>query len=449
MRLPRHRRHRIVPRPPAEKEHFAELAVDAVLRLKGSTNLDAIQVTAVLRVRCRAVRCAARQRELRGPHQRGRRLGLGTACTVCSYQAVGCGTRAAPACALVQPIQPHQQMQVGGSRCGARFARSLPRVALPCARALCLKCAWATPPFVPGWPQIIKKPGGTIKVGPSAQCPLWSLLRGSLDAGLTTRSECLPECWSRGLAGTGGCQNCSCTTHLPFAPDGLLAGLDPGRGLHPVTDGSQDPFLDLPPPCNPCNQLVQDSFLDEGFILDKRIGVGQPKRIEDAKILVANTGERKSKVFFLSGAVAFLGSPSASRTLRSWWPTRVSALSLCLCCLSSEQNVWCVEQSLPGGQHGWAQVHTKCWVGGWVGGQWDAWGSPGASKKPRSPWWPAWVGGLQQACCVSDWRWRLSGPQGRQTACGRAPPTACTPAGPLVSGERPGTACDPEQRAPF
>lgn len=29
---------------PAEKEHFAELAVDAVLRLKGSTNLDAIQI---------------------------------------------------------------------------------------------------------------------------------------------------------------------------------------------------------------------------------------------------------------------------------------------------------------------------------------------------------------------------------------------------------------------
>ena len=35
---------------------------------------------------------------------------------------------------------------------------------------------------------------------------------------------------------------------------------------------------------------MQDSFLDEGFILDKRIGVGQPKRIENAKILVANTG---------------------------------------------------------------------------------------------------------------------------------------------------------------
>ncbi|KAK9471192.1 chaperonin Cpn60/TCP-1 family [Dipodascopsis tothii] len=32
-----------------------------------------------------------------------------------------------------------------------------------------------------------------------------------------------------------------------------------------------------------------DSYLDEGFILDKRIGVNQPKRLENAKILLANT----------------------------------------------------------------------------------------------------------------------------------------------------------------
>jgi T-complex protein 1 subunit beta len=33
-----------------------------------------------------------------------------------------------------------------------------------------------------------------------------------------------------------------------------------------------------------------DSYLDEGFIFDKRIGINQPKRLEKAKILVANTG---------------------------------------------------------------------------------------------------------------------------------------------------------------
>ena len=35
---------------------------------------------------------------------------------------------------------------------------------------------------------------------------------------------------------------------------------------------------------------LRDSYLDEGFILDKRIGTNHPKRLENAKILVANTG---------------------------------------------------------------------------------------------------------------------------------------------------------------
>ncbi len=41
---------------------------------------------------------------------------------------------------------------------------------------------------------------------------------------------------------------------------------------------------------------LRDSFLDEGFILDKKIGVGQPKRIENARILVANTAMDTDKV---------------------------------------------------------------------------------------------------------------------------------------------------------
>ncbi len=45
---------------------------------------------------------------------------------------------------------------------------------------------------------------------------------------------------------------------------------------------------------------LKDSYLDDGFILDKKIGVGQPKRIENAKILITNTGmdTDKIKVFF-------------------------------------------------------------------------------------------------------------------------------------------------------
>jgi len=41
---------------------------------------------------------------------------------------------------------------------------------------------------------------------------------------------------------------------------------------------------------------LEESFLDEGFILDKRIGVGQPKRIENAKILIANTSMDTDKI---------------------------------------------------------------------------------------------------------------------------------------------------------
>ncbi|KAI9817951.1 MAG: T-complex protein 1 subunit beta [Phylliscum demangeonii] len=41
---------------------------------------------------------------------------------------------------------------------------------------------------------------------------------------------------------------------------------------------------------------LSDSYLDEGFILDKKIGVNQPKRLEKAKILVANTGMDTDKV---------------------------------------------------------------------------------------------------------------------------------------------------------
>lgn len=41
---------------------------------------------------------------------------------------------------------------------------------------------------------------------------------------------------------------------------------------------------------------LSDSYLDEGFILDKKIGVNQPKRLEKAKILVANTGMDTDKI---------------------------------------------------------------------------------------------------------------------------------------------------------
>lgn len=42
--------------------------------------------------------------------------------------------------------------------------------------------------------------------------------------------------------------------------------------------------------------LLSDSYLDEGFLLEKKVGVNQPKRIEKAKILIANTPMDADKI---------------------------------------------------------------------------------------------------------------------------------------------------------
>ncbi|KAJ9464248.1 T-complex protein 1 subunit beta [Diplonema papillatum] len=41
---------------------------------------------------------------------------------------------------------------------------------------------------------------------------------------------------------------------------------------------------------------MHDSYLEEGFLLDKKIGVGQPRFMKDAKILVANTSMDTDKI---------------------------------------------------------------------------------------------------------------------------------------------------------
>jgi len=48
---------------------------------------------------------------------------------------------------------------------------------------------------------------------------------------------------------------------------------------------------------------LRDSYLDDGFILEKKIGVGCPKRVENAKILVANTAMDTDKIKIFGGRV--------------------------------------------------------------------------------------------------------------------------------------------------
>lgn len=47
---------------------------------------------------------------------------------------------------------------------------------------------------------------------------------------------------------------------------------------------------------------MKDSYLDDGFLLDKSVGVGQPKKMENCKILVANTPMDTDKIK-INGAV--------------------------------------------------------------------------------------------------------------------------------------------------
>jgi len=52
---------------------------------------------------------------------------------------------------------------------------------------------------------------------------------------------------------------------------------------------------------------MEDSYLDDGFILDKKIGVGQPKRLENARIMIANTSLDTDKIK-IHGAVVKVDS---------------------------------------------------------------------------------------------------------------------------------------------
>jgi T-complex protein 1 subunit beta len=53
---------------------------------------------------------------------------------------------------------------------------------------------------------------------------------------------------------------------------------------------------------------LTDSYLDEGFILDKRIGTNCPKRLENAKILIANTSMDTDKIKVFGARVRVEGT---------------------------------------------------------------------------------------------------------------------------------------------
>lgn len=58
---------------------------------------------------------------------------------------------------------------------------------------------------------------------------------------------------------------------------------------------------------------MTDSHLDEGFILDKKIGMNQPKRLENAKILIANTSMDTDKIKIFGSRVRVSGAAQVAQ----------------------------------------------------------------------------------------------------------------------------------------
>ncbi|KAF8505072.1 chaperonin Cpn60/TCP-1 family [Hysterangium stoloniferum] len=75
---------------------------------------------------------------------------------------------------------------------------------------------------------------------------------------------------------------------------------------------------------------LSDSYLDEGFILDKSIAVNSPKRIENAKILIANTSMDTDKIKIFGARVKVDGTGKLAeleRAEREKMKAKVAAIS--------------------------------------------------------------------------------------------------------------------------
>jgi T-complex protein 1 subunit beta len=72
---------------------------------------------------------------------------------------------------------------------------------------------------------------------------------------------------------------------------------------------------------------LQDSFLENGFVLDKAFGVGQVRRVENAKILVANTPMDTDKIKIYGSRVSKMNNPLFFLSFPSFYGTFISTLS--------------------------------------------------------------------------------------------------------------------------
>lgn len=74
-------------------------------------------------------------------------------------------------------------------------------------------------------------------------------------------------------------------------------------------------------------ESLADSFLEEGFVLDKSFGIGQPRKIENAKILIANTPMDTDKIKIYGSRVRLL----ENHAVLSYTFLKSYVFSLCWC----------------------------------------------------------------------------------------------------------------------
>lgn len=67
---------------------------------------------------------------------------------------------------------------------------------------------------------------------------------------------------------------------------------------------------------------LADSYLDDGFILDKKIGVGQPTRLENARVMIANTSMDSDKIK-IHGATVKVDSVAELATIEKQEKTKM------------------------------------------------------------------------------------------------------------------------------
>ena len=86
---------------------------------------------------------------------------------------------------------------------------------------------------------------------------------------------------------------------------------------------------------------LKDSYLDEGFILEKQISIGCPRRVENARILLANTPMDYDKIKMIpkcldteSKTIQTIGAPDdlwdkPADELLNKWPDSISSIGIC------------------------------------------------------------------------------------------------------------------------